>query len=734
MDRPKIDLGEYLKAYPEVSLLGMDPQEHYYSIGRRLGYKAVEITDDLEAFQSMATQNSGVALSCKRYAWLSEKRDHFECFDGEYYLAENPDVAAAGVDPAGHYFSNGWREGRSPNAWFSVAFYLLTYPEISDADVEPLQHFFYFGRYEGRYATYRDWHADRISRQVENRIPSIWLHRDNSRFDVAQNLSLAIHIHCFFIDVFEGLIERLASVVPNHAEYFVSVVSEDARQLVAETLKSLNLKLGRVAVVPNRGRDIAPLFVTFAADLEKYDLCLHIHTKKSTEKMEIGERWLRSLMQNLLPSRQFVENTLGLLYSDPSIGLVGPVPYHEIKPFMVWGQNYTIARQILDRLGIQCNLQQNGLLAFPAGSFFWFRPEALKVLIQGGLSYDDFPEEPIPDDGTIAHAIERCLPIVAESLGFSYAEIQPVPFEAAYVPQRPVDISIVIPVYNAAEYIHQLIWSIVRRDCYNYSYEIIAVDNNSSDNSWFILKSLEKIVPELTVLKESRQGAGAARNAGLRVARGEFVTFVDADDLITPDAIGLLYDAMFVGGDDFVAEFVTSSLQTFGPDGLSVPVPYPDNGSFEFLSKENLVEKWHYWHAAMNDFGSCAKLYRKSFLDLNNIRFPEGLNFEDNYFIGKAMVYCQKVVVLNQTTYLYRKQNIGGTQSTKICASALRDQAKIVQMTIEDCDLLREDEFQRAYLKIFIDKLYGEAERMGMTPELSELLEDMPLLLRLLNK
>ena len=728
MSDSKIDIQAYLRRYPEVALLGIDPKDHFKLFGRRLGYEAIELESYSDSLNSLGSQQAMASATSRRYAWLSEKSNHLQCFDRDFYLSKNPDVVTAGVDPELHYFNNGWREGRDPNSWFSVSFYFQSYPEIKDAGAEPLGHFFEYGRFEGRYATFRDWFADRITRQVEPRVPSIWLPRDFSQVEGLETKKLAVHIHCFFIDVFEVLIDRLVKTVPENAVYFVSVVSEEGRAFVASRLEGLGLRVGRIAVVPNRGRDIAPLIVEFARDFLDFDFCLHLHTKKSSEKLELGARWMQNLMRTLIPSREFVENTIALMESDPSIGLIGPVAYTEIRPFMVWGQNLPIARELLVRTNLECSLQASGLLSFPAGSFFWFKPKALERLFDAGLALTEFPEEPISDDGTIAHAIERCLPIYAESEGFRYVEVQPVPYEAVFRPERKIDVSIVVPVYNAERYIHDLIRSIVSRDCFNFTFEIIAVDNNSNDSSYETLKKIAKIVPELKVLQERKQGAGAARNTGLGAAQGEFVVFVDADDMITPDAIGLLYDSLMVEHGKGEADFATSSLQTFGPHGLSVPVPYPDNGTYEILSKATLSEKWHLWRAAMNDFGSCAKMYRKSFLDLFHIKFPEGLNFEDNLFIAKVMTYSQKIIVLNQTTYLYRKQNIGGTQSTKICLSALRDQAMIVQMIIEDCNLQLGDSFRKEYLSIFVNKLVSEAERMEMVPDLIEIVKEMPIL------
>jgi hypothetical protein len=71
-------------------------------------------------------------------------------FDAEYYLAQNPDVAAAGIDPLAHYNTHGWHEGRDPNAFFDTAGYLAHYADVAAAGINPLEHYEQWGWKEGR--------------------------------------------------------------------------------------------------------------------------------------------------------------------------------------------------------------------------------------------------------------------------------------------------------------------------------------------------------------------------------------------------------------------------------------------------------------------------------------------------------------------------------------------------------------------------------------------------------
>ena len=72
-------------------------------------------------------------------------------FDATYYLARNPDVATAGIDPRQHYSTYGWTEGRDPDAYFSTKGYLAANPDVAAAHIDPLQHFLQYGMAEGRH-------------------------------------------------------------------------------------------------------------------------------------------------------------------------------------------------------------------------------------------------------------------------------------------------------------------------------------------------------------------------------------------------------------------------------------------------------------------------------------------------------------------------------------------------------------------------------------------------------
>jgi len=126
----------YLTVHADVRNAAIDPFYHYLTEGRREGRATSAVTK--------AAQGSDDDV---RNAIAG-------AFDSDFYLAQYPDVARAGVDPIVHYVRHGWREGRDPHPQFSTKYYLSAYPDIREAGINPFYHFVIAGRGEGRLPTH----------------------------------------------------------------------------------------------------------------------------------------------------------------------------------------------------------------------------------------------------------------------------------------------------------------------------------------------------------------------------------------------------------------------------------------------------------------------------------------------------------------------------------------------------------------------------------------------------
>lgn len=166
---PWFSTARYLEVNPDVAAMAADPFAHYLTRGRREGrdvhpsryaahyFTAVGWTPDWDypAFAERpdggAPRRTRVARPDAMAALTPEQRALVEAeFDAHYYLAVNPDVAAAGMDPLDHFLVTGWLEGRDPNARFSVRDYLADNPDVAASNVHPFVHYLAAGRAEGR--------------------------------------------------------------------------------------------------------------------------------------------------------------------------------------------------------------------------------------------------------------------------------------------------------------------------------------------------------------------------------------------------------------------------------------------------------------------------------------------------------------------------------------------------------------------------------------------------------
>ena len=234
---------------------------------------------------------------------------------------------------------------------------------------------------------------------------------------------IAANAHIFYVDLLPEMLNAL-SRIPQPFDLFVSVTNEAAAKKCREELTRLNrAQLLEVQVVPNRGRDMGPFFVTFGRRLFEYDLVLHIHSKKSLYAGNAMNHWRGYLFDSLLGSEEKISKIFSLFESDPNIGVAYPQNFSQLPYFAnTWLANRHTGEQWCARLGIP--LPNGQYFDFPAGSMFWARPGALAVLLLRDWSLDDFPPEEGQNDGTTAHVLERLLVQCGRSDGYRPAILQ----------------------------------------------------------------------------------------------------------------------------------------------------------------------------------------------------------------------------------------------------------------------------------------------------------------------
>jgi lipopolysaccharide biosynthesis protein len=302
---------------------------------------------------------------------------------GERLVADEATIAQAYV--------RSWATGlyrRKPFAGFHPAIYADQHPERAGSD--PLAHWLRAGRPPGPWSCRVITPADAIAPQA---------------------IRTALHIHAYYADLVDEIVKRLA-VNALRPDLFVSVTSEDQRAVVTHSLRAYEGRVMRIELVPNRGRDLGPfLSMMSGATLDGYDLVGHLHTKKSVDvdDRSLGQAWYRFLLENLVGGQQG-----GPMLDRIATAMTaadGPDVVFPEDPYVFGDEaNAPMAADLARRAGWNPPPPH---YRFPVGSMFWARPAALLPLMELDLQANDYPQEPLPYDGTILHALERALGLAA---------------------------------------------------------------------------------------------------------------------------------------------------------------------------------------------------------------------------------------------------------------------------------------------------------------------------------
>ncbi len=203
-------------------------------------------------------------------------------------------------------------------------------------------------------------------------------------------------------------------------------------------------------------------------------------------------------------------------------------------------------------------------------------------------------------------------------------------------------ISVIIPVYNVARYLPQCLDSVLGQD--HRDLEVIVIDDGSTDASGAICDQYAARDPRLRVIHQKNAGAAAAKNAGLRIATGEYLSFVDSDDFLEPNVYGFMLEALKTSGAD-AAQFSYRDCYVNRTEDQILP-PEPREQS----SREYLVRFTKDWSCAL----LWNKLYRREIYQ--DIFFEEGHKIDDEYFTYQGFLAERKIVFDRRIIYNYRRR------------------------------------------------------------------------------
>lgn len=201
-------------------------------------------------------------------------------------------------------------------------------------------------------------------------------------------------------------------------------------------------------------------------------------------------------------------------------------------------------------------------------------------------------------------------------------------------------ISVIVPVYNVASYLPQCVESILSQDYRDL--EVILIDDGSTDRSGEICDRYGAADSRVRVIHQKNGGGAAAKNAGLRIASGEYLSFVDSDDYLEPNVYGMMLETLLTHQADAVQ--------------FSFREVYRSRAEEQVVAGE-VLEGESYLLRFPKDF-TCAllwnKLYRRALFD--GVFFEEGHKIDDEYFTYQGFLKPRRVVRDSRIVYNYRKR------------------------------------------------------------------------------
>lgn len=207
-------------------------------------------------------------------------------------------------------------------------------------------------------------------------------------------------------------------------------------------------------------------------------------------------------------------------------------------------------------------------------------------------------------------------------------------------------ISVIVPIYNVEKYISKCVTSILQQTYKNL--EVILVDDGSKDESGQICDEFSKDDSRVVVIHKENGGLSSARNAGLDIARGKYISLIDGDDYIHPQ----MYERLLQILQKEKADIVSCNFKMLD-ENEKVPIKKYDT-SIDKNEYTTIIGRKIYWQLWLRDnetIVQCTKLFRKEIFE--HCRYPIGKLHEDVYMIHQQLEKCHKIIYVNEELYYY---------------------------------------------------------------------------------
>lgn len=254
-------------------------------------------------------------------------------------------------------------------------------------------------------------------------------------------------------------------------------------------------------------------------------------------------------------------------------------------------------------------------------------------------------------------------------------------------------VSIIVPVYKVEKYLKRCVDSLINQTLRDI--EIILVDDGSPDNSGEICDSLQEKDCRIKVIHKTNGGLSSARNAGIKIAQGQYIGFVDSDDDVALD----MYEKMYIVAKRENVDFVMSDYQRICADGtyylktLDIPAGLYEKNQIRRMIFPNLIMGENIEYGPL--LSVCHCLYRTDFLYQNNLYFDEEVRWsEDNIFSAIAGYYCERFYYMKGEGLYHYYQN-EGTITTSYRSGAWKVYCTMNEHLHNFFDPIRDFDFSR---------------------------------------
>lgn len=214
-----------------------------------------------------------------------------------------------------------------------------------------------------------------------------------------------------------------------------------------------------------------------------------------------------------------------------------------------------------------------------------------------------------------------------------------------------MELSIIVPIYNVEDYLEECLESLY--NIKNIELEIILVNDGSKDNSFKIMEKFKDMYPEKTVLiNKENGGLSSARNAGMKAAVGEYISFIDSDDFIDVDE----FERFFKEGQKDKLDVIVGNMKYYTPEKTGDPLFRSD------MIKNSGILKGVDFFWELFQKPKCFReevvddIYRREFLLKNDIWFNENIVHEDSEFTPLVYLKAEKVRYIDRAFYFYRQR------------------------------------------------------------------------------